>query len=218
MSMPWTAWQDQALAALVSQKLSARKIAAELKVSRNAVIGRARRLGLQLGGTPPGAPTVWTDERKAKLEKMVIDGYTDAEIGAEIGVSRHAVGDQRRRQQLAARANFRYRPVPTAARLKVAPASTLSRNPVSIIDIIPGVTCRWPVRPDGSEVPIEERATVFCGNAVVDSHFGSYCARHCQIAYSATPMRGTEPTAANSQRLSRTSHRSTMQSRTRAIR
>jgi len=54
----WPENRSSALSELVEEKLSARQIAAILGVTRNAVIGRCYRAGLQLQGRPTGNPGV----------------------------------------------------------------------------------------------------------------------------------------------------------------
>ncbi len=183
--MTWEPDKIEALTALAFQGLSSRRIADQLGVSRNSVIGMAHRLGIQLGGAL-GRRTVWTDERKAQLGKLSIAAYTDGEIGAILGVSRQAVRDQRRRLQMATHARFHYRPSPRPAKTQNLPAVAVApldndppaNPPIRLMDLR-WDSCRWPVIDAGGALPIEQPAHWFCGATAR----GPYCGKHARIAY-----------------------------------
>lgn len=144
-----------------SQKSSASKIAAALEerfgrpFSRNAVIGRAHRLGLQGQGAPSGG--FWTAKEKkpkAPKEKTV----------------------------KAAAAALIARPPPAAFDMADGNFMAIGAEPVTIpvsdrigVMELRGGMCRWPIGD-----PLTDDFT-FCGEACDIAR--SYCAGHREIAY-----------------------------------
>lgn len=63
----WTTAMDARLAALADENLSSEQVAAQLGVTRNAVIGRARRIGVVLLRTQKHARTRQDDERDLRI-------------------------------------------------------------------------------------------------------------------------------------------------------
>lgn len=84
----WTTEQVERLKALHAEGLSASAIGDRLGMTRNAVIGKCSRLGLNRNGVPP---IVWTDERNALLHRMFVDNKCNRDIAQEIGCSQDAV-------------------------------------------------------------------------------------------------------------------------------
>ncbi|MCK8788205.1 GcrA family cell cycle regulator, partial [Roseomonas sp. NAR14] len=79
-------------------KLSAREIGARLGVSKDAIIGKAHRLGWPARQSPvarqPGAarpPVYWTPERDDELRALIKDGRTSGEAAEAMGVTPGAV-------------------------------------------------------------------------------------------------------------------------------
>jgi GcrA cell cycle regulator len=92
----WTEARDKALAELWEQGLSAAKIADKFGggVTRNAVIGRLNRLGLQRGGNQ------WSDEETEQFKALWADGKTDAQIAEAMGKDSRAISAKRLRLKL----------------------------------------------------------------------------------------------------------------------
>lgn len=93
---PWEKWtpeQDDAIRALAVEGKSAREIAAALNVTRNAVIGRAKRKGIALA-----SPQKVAAMKRAEMEKRAEtikakrrEGASLKDVAKEIGVSRSRV-------------------------------------------------------------------------------------------------------------------------------
>jgi GcrA cell cycle regulator len=149
----WTPERVEQLRSSVVNGLTCSQIAAQIGVTRNAVIGKIHRLGLS-PGRPPGA-SVRACPPRARQPR--------------------AVATQRRLLRLMWSEGA---PVADAA---ASPAAVDSAQPCSLLDLDRG-KCRWPInaaacdRSDGSAGDF-----VFCGNAAVDGF--SYCAGHARMAY-----------------------------------
>jgi len=120
----WTAEREERLAALWKEGRSSADIAKILGgVTRNAVIGKARRLGLS--DTPSVAAT--RDQQRRRVEDKLRDGRAEAK--APVTESPAASP---------------FRPDPLAPR--VAPPAAAPVSPVKVTD----TQCRWPYRPASS--------------------------------------------------------------------
>ena len=103
---PWTPELDERLSALWSQGLTAQMIATALGVSKNSVVGRARRLDLPPRPNPINKNienrTQWTEEDKWRLREMIDRGFAPTGIANVLGMSRDAVRYQIEKQNLKA--------------------------------------------------------------------------------------------------------------------
>jgi GcrA cell cycle regulator len=186
-TIPWTAERLETLRTLWLQGYSASQIAAQLGVSRNAVIGQVHRKGWQRNGaSPPAAKKAsdaaggrfrWTAENDAKLADMFDRGATDDEIAAALGnsvwsvISRRKVLRMLRERQAPAP---KIHPQPRNAAEEPPAVVTLAWSP------LPGVEpmrraeasaryCKWPITVDSDEL-------AFCCGAIATE--GAYCAAH----------------------------------------
>lgn len=159
-SVPWTEERVKLLKKLWSDGLSCRQIASELGgITRNAVIGKAHRLGLG-GRENPGS-----EARKA----------------AAVAAAEQRAAAKRIARKGDGRLRPRTNPAPATA---VAPLeATPARRPEYLIPLAQRCTlmdlsaarCRWPVGDPGTP------DFFFCGGKPVGEL--PYCAHHARIAY-----------------------------------
>lgn len=87
----WPPEGVERLTAMAADSKSAGEIARVLKLSRNAVIGKAQRMGLTLHGRGPGSTvqvswnSKWTPERRERLPLLVAEGMSAPQIAAALG-------------------------------------------------------------------------------------------------------------------------------------
>ncbi len=198
----WTEANISLLQSLINQGLSGAEIAAQLRCSRNAVIGKAHRLGLQLAGSK-GAPlkrspievhasspkTPWTVERIETASRMWRAGDRIPLIASAVGCSIAALHFQaaKYREQFPKRG---YQQPEKVTRPAGNDGSKYVFNADSIPFLLPdfpGVRfidleakhCRWPVSNDHG-------ADMLCCGA--PRLHGSYCGVHAMVSRG----RGTE--------------------------
>jgi GcrA cell cycle regulator len=149
----WTTERVQMLRSYVTAGLTCSQIAAEIGVTRNAVIGKVHRMGLTTGGRPgrrPGslaqrmrplpAPAPRRQSRINRIFRAI------AEEGSTV--------------------------VPFPGALE--PPAVESAQRCSLLELAGGC-CRWPLSDPG------KADFAFCGNAAIAGI--SYCAGHARIAY-----------------------------------
>lgn len=86
--MAWTDEEDAQLRALWAAGHSTARIGALMRLSKNAVIGRAHRLLLPSRASPILAtPPAFTAEQAALLRQMVRQGFSAGEVAARLGVT-----------------------------------------------------------------------------------------------------------------------------------
>jgi GcrA cell cycle regulator len=202
--MSWTDERIERLKALWTQGMTASQIADELGgVSRNAVIGKAHRLGLQSRPSPvkanePGEEPQGTAEAPA-LEPAPWDEPVKAATAAEPapapvqappappqppqpqirsigpgGFVRQAPGEQQS-------------PIPPAPPRRLVPAkpSPEIADKTSLLDLNEKI-CKWPIGHPG------EPDFHFCGEQANPGF--PYCVEHCGVAYQAQiPRRDRRP-------------------------
>lgn len=169
--MKWTAGNDAALRAALGRHLTAVQAACELTVkfgrtvTRNAVIGRADRLGLRCDSNHPN------NTRSASARKFVAHVVRAPRILPQDRINRHAMPRAERRGPPAPSKLVALDPPPELA----IPASGL----VTLMDLRASM-CKWPT---GHPRHV---GFGFCG--APKSGGWPYCAHHASIAY-ASPMR-----------------------------
>jgi GcrA cell cycle regulator len=197
--MAWTDERIDNLKQLWEKGLTASQIADELGgVSRNAVIGKAHRLGLKSRPSPvkAGAKAVKKDAKpavksapKVKVaapapvrnssppanQPQQIVGRTSGDMPKVVSIGpggflRQGPGDQQA-------------PIPPAPPRRLVPAkpSPEIADKTSLLDLNDRV-CRWPINHPG------EADFHFCGTAVNPGF--PYCVEHCGRAYQAQLPRG----------------------------
>lgn len=184
-------WTDERIAALrqaVADGLSASQIAAEMGgVTRNAVIGKAHRLGLYSSQTwgpkadsqrsqpRPRKPVAdWSKTELAELRRLWLEGHDTGEIARRIGRSRSAVVGRGLREGLPSLGRGRHAKaavVHTGAPLRQR-ATTFppAPRPVNMMKLAAG-HCRRPLWAHDVKPKIPEM--MFCGNAAEAGR--SYC-------------------------------------------
>ncbi len=168
----WTDEEKQRLSALWDDGWSASRVAAELDigVTRNAVIGQMKRLGL----APHGKPTTRLRAVYVKAGRLRPSG--GGKEGASGGLARKLKAAHRRKLLglPTLPTGITWLPKRLPPRIIATPAPPPDCNPVTLMDL--GLShCRWPLGdPLGP-------ATLFCGAKAGD--IGPYCAWHAKIAY-----------------------------------
>lgn len=173
----WTAELDARLRALWGEGLSGATIGARLGVSKNAVIGRARRLRLPARPSPLRARALGLSQCPPPRPVGPVRGARAVELArlaARSGGTPEAlkVSGSERRGDAALRPGRM-----SGALLPVAPQVQAAR--ASGAPATPSGRCDWPLWPDGAG-PDHPAYGSFCGCARVR---GSYCAEHGARAY-----------------------------------
>src|SRR5580693_290114 len=175
----WTPERDSELRSLAAQNFSGRQIAKRLNCSRNAVMGRAHRLGISCGGHP-GWRQAWTNIiRKMDLAGHIPESITKAlnALNPPEPISLRTVLSKITNMR-ASKANRRARnnakrftsPHPTVARERI-PASPKG---ILLVNLEPN-HCRY--------IPgaIEGANTLYCGADIEPGK--PYCPSHCAACY-----------------------------------
>jgi len=209
--MSWTEERIERLKKMWHDGATASQIADELGgVSRNAVIGKAHRLGLEQRPSPvkPGeekeakkaAPTPAAAPPPAKASKAEAPVSEAAAPAGTAGPSGHVRTPQRQPTP----AELQYRsigpggfirqgpgdqqpPIPPAPPRRLVPAkpSPEVADKTSLLDLNDRI-CKWPIGHPG------EPDFHFCGNAANPGF--PYCVQHCGVAYQAQlPRRDRRP-------------------------
>lgn len=187
----WSAERDAELRRLIEgEGLSAGDVAAVLGVTRNAAIGRAYRLGMQLANgaagkkvlpaasnrasAPPGVSAMADGAGKSSGPSSVVPIL--AEPPAARGMTNRGVEDRARRARRLAR-----KAAQSAPDDHIAPAPTLNgpREAMTLLDdrLRQGCHCRWPVREDDDNAG----RWFFCA-ADVPAPGDVYCGLHAKAA------------------------------------
>jgi GcrA cell cycle regulator len=212
--MSWTDERIDRLKELWTQGMTASQIADELGgVSRNAVIGKAHRLGLQSRPSPvkpnegPGetAPSPFEPEAQAEAEPEEVEDEAEPEE-AEAGTGAEARAEPAAAAPEPAPAapqpqirsigpggfvrqapGEQQSPIPPAPPRRLVPAkpSPEISDKTSLLDLNEKI-CKWPIGHPG------EPDFHFCG-AQANPGF-PYCVEHCGVAYQAQiPRRDRRP-------------------------
>lgn len=176
----WPQERVDMLAALCAQGLPSKEIGQRIGVSKNAVISKARRLGVRLRHKPvvPRAPKVpkpprgyqWTAERVALLRLMWEEEKAGLFIAALLEAPIASVYTKASRLGLPRRVKFH--PVPP-------PEPFLSFEGGKALADLTRHDCCFPISPH------ESRQHRFCGERVRAN--SPYCEGHHAVAYRAAP-------------------------------
>jgi GcrA cell cycle regulator len=190
----WTASVEDALRQMVEKGYTSTQICGKLGTTRNAVIGKCKRLGLILGRDRakwknPRFSFKWTDEASEVLRELCALNMTSHEISTELvarfglPISIHAVWQRARllgisvgggRQVQAMRARLRGKSAKAVEFKPIAVEPSFQCRRVPLTELA-GRACRFPLGD-----PLEDDF-VFCGN---DATAGkSYCAGHAALCY-----------------------------------
>lgn len=150
----WTPERIEQLRTCIATGLSCSEIAAEIGVTRNAVIGKIHRLGLA-----PGRPTA---------------GLTSGPAHEHAPRARRSPSPQRQFLRLICADRASPDSADAGMTNIAASASVESAQPCSLLELA-ACKCRWPVS-NGSAADF-----VFCGNDAVGGF--PYCAGHARMAY-----------------------------------
>jgi GcrA cell cycle regulator len=206
--MSWTDERIDRLKELWTQGMTASQIADELGgVSRNAVIGKAHRLGLQSRPSPvkpnegPGetAPSPFEPQAETEAEPEAAESETDesgseAEAGPVAAATTPAPAPPQPQIRSIGPGGFvrqapgeQQSPIPPAPPRRLVPAkpSPEIADKTSLLDLNEKI-CKWPIGHPG------EPDFHFCG-AQANPGF-PYCVEHCGVAYQAQiPRRDRRP-------------------------
>jgi GcrA cell cycle regulator len=155
----WSTERVERLRSFVTAGLTCSQIAAEIGVTRNAVIGKVHRLGLQTSGGRPG-------RRPSNLTQRMRAGSSDRPGETREPRSRLA------RLLRAATAGQTVVPFPSPSAIDPPPIDSVRR--CSLLELAGG-GCRWPLGDPGKD------DFGFCGNDAIAGF--SYCAGHARLAY-----------------------------------
>lgn len=185
----WTDEQHSELTTLVADGLSARQIGAQLGYSRNAIISRVHRTGLQLHGTS-SQPYQWTEEEIEQLKMLAENGLGGRKISRKLGIPHMAVRNRARRLNL----NMPIDPparkrtwldrvlpphnefiesikhLPPAPRRRAETVESIEPKHLELFELEPQ-DCRW---------PYGDKPFTFCGHTHIIG--SSYCNYHDNIA------------------------------------
>ena len=206
--MSWTDERIERLKQLWSKGMTASQIADELGgVSRNAVIGKAHRLGLQSRPSPvkpnEAAPAAAQEEPKARVQedapvpspkaKAKPAAPAAAQTAAAAAPEREPTAPEPRIVSVGPGGFLRQTPheqqapIPPAPPRRLVPAKPSAEvaNKTSLLDLNERI-CKWPIGHPG------EPDFHFCGKP---SNPGfPYCVTHCGVAYQAQmPRRDRRP-------------------------
>jgi len=212
MTMSWTDERIERLKELWSQGITASQIADELGgVSRNAVIGKAHRLGLQSRPSPvkpnegeaPAAPATKAKPERSEKAPRPAPEPRPAPVAAaapepKAGVAQAQPAAPQQPAQPVVRSigpggfvrqgpGDQQAPIPPAPPRRLVPAkpSPEIADKTSLLDLNDRI-CKWPIGHPG------EPDFHFCG-APANPGF-PYCVQHCGVAYQAQlPRRDRKP-------------------------
>jgi GcrA cell cycle regulator len=155
----WTPSRVQQLQGCVTAGLTCSQIAAEIGMTRNAVIGKLHRLGLSTGGRKPAA-----------LAKQMREGPLQARRQTRLVRLLRSVHAEMAAAQTPAGAA----PMKATQASVIESASIESARRCSLLEL-DGDRCRWPL---GDPT---KPGFAFCGNDAVTGF--SYCVGHARLAY-----------------------------------
>lgn len=98
--MKWPEEREMKLKACAATGMSASEIGKVLGVTRNAVIGKARRCGIKLN--PPNRDHLNKDELNGVIEDLLYSGWSMVKIGRKHGINIQAVSNINRGHTYAA--------------------------------------------------------------------------------------------------------------------
>ena len=200
--MSWTDERIDRLKELWSKGMTASQIADELgSVSRNAVIGKAHRLGLQSRPSPvkPNEPAPAKAADESPFEEAPADESVSAPEPAAAAPEPAQPAPQAQREQqprivsvgpggfLRQGPGDQQPPIPPAPPRRLVPAKPSAEvaNKTSLLDLNEKI-CKWPLGHPG------EPDFHFCGRPANPGF--PYCVDHCGVAYQAQlPRRDRKP-------------------------
>lgn len=182
----WTDDEIDTLKALAAKNLHARDIAGHIPgKSRNAILGKAFRLGLHLNAATVSKPGFWTRDKIKKLEKLChsTHGYSPTELAAQFGIGMPMLrrGFQKMRQDPQMKGVIKKPPRRPGAAKPKAPTPVIVDLPTEenlqravTIAHLTSATCRFPVQGQGY-------AMLYCGREPIPDR--PYCPLHAFRAY-----------------------------------
>ena len=180
--MSWTPERIELLTALAARNLTGSQIAAELGITRNAVLGKLDRMGKHLsrGAEYVGSP--WSKERSVLLEKLYIGAYTIEQMAEQLKTTVGAVRGRLERLRKKDTVKPRKRTVGFAAHK----ARQVSARVIRMSDASPIMVPFMDLEPDQCRyIPgdVTGADTVYCGAPVEGGQ--SYCSPHCRACFQA---------------------------------
>jgi hypothetical protein len=196
LGRPRIAWTEEKVAEL--RELVARygaepraneKIAAIMGISKGCIIGARDRNGLTSPTSRPQRPK-WADDKKAEVLALKERGLSHAQIGRELGVSKHTVTGQLVRSASVPAWKASLQGVNGHAARERTQAALAASVPAMPQVYAPPKTCQWPMwgKTKGRMLhdPRPGPEPEFCGKppkVEADGRRRSYCDEHCRHAY-----------------------------------
>ena len=169
----WTPWRDAQMAELLALKFSARQVAVILGVTRNAAIGRARRIGLSVSSNPENIERARRSVESRRFNQL----HPALRVGPHPNKPRKRVLRPRPKQKkLTAKAVvFNVVRVPLRSyRAQPAPPFVYT-GPGYLYADVPERGCMFYVS------PVMDEPTLFCGEPKAEGK--PYCVGHWRMAH-----------------------------------
>lgn len=176
--MTWTTEQIDRLKELAARNWTGSQIAADLGLTRNAVLGKLDRLNIHLSRNSQYVGSPWDKSRSVLLEKLYIGAYTVEQMAERLQTTVGAVRGRLERLRKKAAAKPRKRTFGFAA--QQARKTTVIRMSDASPIMVPFMElereqCRYiPGTVSGAD-------TIYCGAPVETGQ--PYCSPHCRVCF-----------------------------------
>jgi hypothetical protein len=178
--LDWTPDRIEQLKSLAARNLTGSQIAAELGITRNAVLGKLDRMGIHLNRNAEYVGSPWDHARSVLLEKLYFGAYTVEQMAEQLKTTVGAVRGRLERLRKKGTATPRKRTVGFAAhQARKTTARVIRMSDASPIMVpfmeLQADQCRYiPGDVSGAD-------TVYCGAPVEGGQ--SYCSPHCRACF-----------------------------------
>ena len=168
----WTADRIETLRMMRASGATARAIGEAIGCSRNAVLGKLDRIGMNTAAVP----RTWTPERVETLKALHAAGKMFTEIAEVLGVTPKAARNYAEKIKLPRRqSGFHFNP----ARVRSAPRAPRAFMTAPSLDLAAGILdvtgCKWPV----GENDATPGRHLFCNHGTDEN--AAYCPYHAEL-------------------------------------
>lgn len=190
----WTMERIDTLRTMRAANATAVQIGLALGCSKNAVLGKLDRLGLNTSAVP----RVWTAEKDAELRRLHAEDYSFEDIGAALGLTRKAVANRAALLGLPRRPRH-FRPNNNTCQIvsifstrSVTPRKPRAFKPRLVVtleepskdlaaNILDVTGCRWAITPHDAD----KGSHMFCNHPTeaneITGHPRPYCPYHAEM-------------------------------------